>query len=123
MTRQLTVKRLSAKIVVSGQEDGMISDATVMAGMSKHFRELDAAKAVGTQDVQAKITEMFENGDDENITVSGTDLLTMAEAIASIAAKIGDNRAMSIIEQLVDKHIDAIESDASSAALLAQKVA
>lgn len=101
----------------------MISDATVMAGMSKHFRELDAAKAVGTQDVQAKITEMFENGDDENITVSGTDLLTMAEAIASIAAKIGDNRAMSIIEQLVDKHIDAIESDASSAALLAQKVA
>lgn len=102
----------------------MISSETIIEGMTKHFRQLEAAEAADEEgkvaeakDVQAKITEMFENGDDEKITVSGTDLLTLAEAIASIATKIGDNRALAIIGGLINKHIDGIESDAASAAI------
>jgi len=67
--------------------------------------------------VQEKITAMFDRDDDEEMRVDGTDLLTIAEAIASIARKVGDNRALAIIEMLVDKHIDAVESDRESARL------
>lgn len=68
--------------------------------------------------VQQKITAMFDCGDNEEVQVDGTDLLTIAEAIASIAEKIDDKRAMAIIEGLIEKHADAIKSDRISATMM-----
>ena len=67
--------------------------------------------------IQEKITAMFDCGNSDEIKVDGADLLSIAEALASIAERIGDNRALGIIENMADKHADAIGSDRVSASM------